>query len=98
MTSEFFLFFLFKSWSKTFLFSLSSLTFVGNGEFGQVFRAELQSPAVPNGRLTVAVKMLKKSSTDLDLADLVSEMEVLKRIRDPNIINLLGCCTQNGPI
>lgn len=33
------------------------------------------------------------------MMDLVSEMEMLKVIgKHMNIINLLGCCTQNGPL
>ena len=36
-------------------------------------------------------------ATDRELADLIQEMEVMKIIgRHKNIINLLGCCTQNG--
>lgn len=33
------------------------------------------------------------------MMDLVSEMELMKMIgKHINIINLLGCCTQNGPL
>ena len=33
------------------------------------------------------------------MMDLVSEMEMMKMIgKHINIINLLGCCTQNGPL
>ena len=36
-------------------------------------------------------------ATELELADLVSEMKTMKRIGShKNIINLIGCCTQNG--
>ena len=36
-------------------------------------------------------------ATEAELMDLVSEMEVMKTIgRHKNIINVLGCCTQNG--
>lgn len=38
-----------------------------------------------------------EDATDRELADLVSEMEVMKMIgKHTNIINLIGCCTQNG--
>ncbi|CAH1731189.1 unnamed protein product [Aphis gossypii] len=48
---------------------------------------------------TVAVKMLKDGHTDSDMIDLVSEMEIMKMIgKHLNIINLLGCCTQDGPL
>ena len=37
--------------------------------------------------------------TDSELMDLVSEMEMMKMIAtDINIINLFGCCTQDGPL
>lgn len=41
----------------------------------------------------------KDGHTDVDLMNLVSEMEIMKIIgQHNNIINLLGCCTQNGPL
>lgn len=80
-----------------FVFSLNLLASIGEGAFGQVYRGELKTPRIPNGHLTVAVKMLKQTATDRELIDLVSEMEVMKQIgQHPNIINLVGCCTQNG--
>uniref|UniRef100_A0A2K6T7K0 Fibroblast growth factor receptor n=1 Tax=Saimiri boliviensis boliviensis TaxID=39432 RepID=A0A2K6T7K0_SAIBB len=74
---------------------------LGEGCFGQVIRAEAfgMDPAQPDQASTVAVKMLKGNASDKDLADLVSEMEVMKLIgRHKNIINLLGVCTQEGPL
>lgn len=55
---------------------------------------------VKNGQTTVvAVKMLKEGHTDEDVKDLVCEMEVMKMIGTHiNIINLLGCCSQDGPL
>ena len=36
-------------------------------------------------------------ATDREMADLIQEMEVMKIIgQHRNIINLLGCCTQDG--
>ena len=50
-------------------------------------------------RSTVAVKMLKEGHTDNDVIDLVAEMDLMKMIgRHINIINLLGVCTQDGPL
>ncbi|XP_040832113.1 fibroblast growth factor receptor 4 isoform X3 [Ochotona curzoniae] len=74
---------------------------LGEGCFGQVVCAEAlgMDPARPDQASTVAVKMLKDNASDKDLADLVSEMEVMKLIgRHKNIINLLGVCTQEGPL
>ncbi|XDA76742.1 hypothetical protein R6Z07F_006886 [Ovis aries] len=74
---------------------------LGEGCFGQVVCAEAfgMDPTRPDQASTVAVKMLKDNASDKDLADLVSEMEVMKLIgRHKNIINLLGVCTQEGPL
>ena len=50
-------------------------------------------------RTTVAVKMLKEGHTDNEMIDLVSEMDMMKMMgRHDNIINLLGVCTQDGPL
>ncbi|XP_053560198.1 fibroblast growth factor receptor 3 isoform X3 [Bombina bombina] len=74
---------------------------LGEGCFGQVVMAESIGidKEKPNKSLTVAVKMLKDDATDKDLSDLVSEMEMMKMIgKHKNIINLLGACTQDGPL
>uniref|UniRef100_A0A3B4GJS1 Fibroblast growth factor receptor n=1 Tax=Pundamilia nyererei TaxID=303518 RepID=A0A3B4GJS1_9CICH len=82
---------------------------LGEGCFGQVVMAEAVGidKEKPNKSLTVAVKMLKVlpcsllfyDATDKDLSDLVSEMEMMKMIgKHKNIINLLGACTQDGPL
>ncbi|XP_056616214.1 fibroblast growth factor receptor 3 isoform X3 [Triplophysa dalaica] len=74
---------------------------LGEGCFGQVVMAEAMGidKEKPNKPLTVAVKMLKDDGTDKDLSDLVSEMEMMKMIgKHKNIINLLGACTQDGPL
>ncbi|XP_034298324.1 fibroblast growth factor receptor 4 [Pantherophis guttatus] len=71
---------------------------LGEGCFGQVVRAEAYG-IDPERPLTVAVKMLKDNATDKDLADLISEMEMMKLMdQHKNIINLLGVCTQDGPL
>ncbi|CAH0562089.1 unnamed protein product [Brassicogethes aeneus] len=71
---------------------------LGEGAFGRVVRAEVTDPP-KNGPTIVAVKMLKGSHSDSEMMDLVSEMELMKMIgKHINIINLLGCCTQGGPL
>lgn len=71
---------------------------LGEGAFGVVFKATARSLSGKDEASTdVAVKMLKDSHTDSDLRDLVSEMEVMKKVgRHANIISLLGCVTQDG--
>ncbi|XP_060747434.1 fibroblast growth factor receptor 4 isoform X1 [Tachysurus vachellii] len=74
---------------------------LGEGCFGQVVRAEAYgiNKDNPDQVTTVAVKMLKDDATDKDLADLISEMELMKGMdKHKNIINLLGVCTQEGPL
>uniref|UniRef100_A0A673Y2P4 Fibroblast growth factor receptor n=1 Tax=Salmo trutta TaxID=8032 RepID=A0A673Y2P4_SALTR len=85
-------------------FSRTRLTLgkpLGEGCFGQVVMAEAIGidKEKPNTPLDVAVKMLKDDATDKDLSDLVSEMEMMKMIgKHKNILNLLGACTQDGPL
>ncbi|XP_067615795.1 fibroblast growth factor receptor homolog 1 [Eurosta solidaginis] len=65
---------------------------LGEGAFGRVVMAEVNNSIV-------AVKMVKEGHTDDDIASLVREMEVMKIIgKHINIINLLGCCSQSGPL
>ncbi|XP_069095326.1 fibroblast growth factor receptor 2 isoform X10 [Pleurodeles waltl] len=74
---------------------------LGEGCFGQVVMAEAVGidKDRPKDAVTVAVKMLKDDATEKDLSDLVSEMEMMKMIgKHKNIINLLGACTQDGPL
>uniref|UniRef100_A0A8C0W114 Fibroblast growth factor receptor n=1 Tax=Castor canadensis TaxID=51338 RepID=A0A8C0W114_CASCN len=74
---------------------------LGEGCFGQVVLAEAigLDKDKPNRITKVAVKMLKSDATEKDLSDLISEMEMMKMIgKHKNIINLLGACTQDGPL
>lgn len=42
-------------------------------------------------------RLLLDDATDCDMANLIQEMEVMKIIgTHTNILNLLGCCTQDG--
>ncbi len=71
---------------------------LGEGAFGQVWKADMRVD--DHSTIGCAVKMLKQSARDPELADLISEMEVMKLIgHHPNIINLIGCATQGeGPL
>ncbi|XP_077593604.1 fibroblast growth factor receptor 1-A-like isoform X2 [Stigmatopora nigra] len=75
---------------------------LGEGCFGRVSSAQAAGlDRERPWRLTrVAVKMLKAADAGPgDLADLLSEMEMMKRIgRHKNIINLIGACTLDGPL
>ncbi|XP_030623102.1 fibroblast growth factor receptor 1b [Chanos chanos] len=74
---------------------------LGEGCFGQVVMGEALGldKDKPHKVTEVAVKMLKSDATEKDLSDLISEMEMMKIIgKHRNIINLLGACTQDGPL
>lgn len=72
---------------------------LGEGAFGRVVMAEAHGLGQGGSNLVVAVKMVKEGHTDTDMASLVREMEVMKMIGTHiNIINLLGCCSQDGPL
>ncbi|XP_046362348.1 fibroblast growth factor receptor 2-like isoform X2 [Haliotis rufescens] len=72
---------------------------LGEGAFGLVVKGVALGIQGMPGNTTVAVKMLKEDATDREMTDLMQEMEVMKFIGShKNIINLLGCCTQRGPL
>ncbi|BES92162.1 proto-oncogene tyrosine-protein kinase receptor Ret-like [Nesidiocoris tenuis] len=48
------------------------------------------------GYTTVAVKTLKDSAGSAELADLLSEYQLLKKVDHKNVIKLLGACTAPG--
>lgn len=48
------------------------------------------------GPTTVAVKTLKEDASGSELADLLSEYQLLKEAQHPNVIRLLGACTSPG--
>ncbi|XP_068709972.1 fibroblast growth factor receptor 3-like isoform X1 [Montipora foliosa] len=79
--------------------NINMLGVLGEGAFGRVMKAEILGlPNMPF-KFDVAVKMLKEDATDHEFADLVSEMETMKTIgKHKNIINLIGACTQGGPL
>eukprot|EP00914_Ancora_sagittata_P013128 GHVO01025579.1.p1 GENE.GHVO01025579.1~~GHVO01025579.1.p1 ORF type:complete len:699 (+),score=42.80 GHVO01025579.1:45-2141(+) len=84
-------------------FSREKLTLgkvLGEGAFGVVLAADASGiMGKRTGVTKVAVKRVKDGATDTELTDLVQELEVMKLIGShTNIINLLGCCTQGGPL
>lgn len=47
----------------------------------------------------MAVKTLKENATDKERADLVAELQIMKTLEPhPNVVKLLGCCTEKEPI
>ncbi|OAD57019.1 Proto-oncogene tyrosine-protein kinase receptor Ret, partial [Eufriesea mexicana] len=69
---------------------------LGEGEFGRVLRAKAVDIGGISGLTTVAVKTLKENACASELADLLSEYQLLKEAQHPNVIRLLGACTTPG--
>nr|XP_033321805.1 proto-oncogene tyrosine-protein kinase receptor Ret isoform X1 [Megalopta genalis] len=69
---------------------------LGEGEFGRVLRAKAVDIGGVSGPTTVAVKTLKENACASELADLLSEYQLLKEVQHPNVIRLLGACTTAG--
>lgn len=72
---------------------------IGKGAFGQVAQGEASQLRGRDGRITVAIKMLKDNPTEKERKDLLSELEVLKKLKPHrHVIKLLGCVTQSDPL
>ncbi|XP_035217300.1 proto-oncogene tyrosine-protein kinase receptor Ret-like [Stegodyphus dumicola] len=72
---------------------------LGEGEFGRVVKGKAKNIAGIPGVTTVAVKMLKENSSEAERKDLITEMNFLKEISHPNVVRLLGACTDDaGPL
>ncbi|XP_039288327.1 proto-oncogene tyrosine-protein kinase receptor Ret [Nilaparvata lugens] len=69
---------------------------LGEGEFGKVLKAQATNIAGIPGVTTVAVKTLKDGAGEAELADLLSEYQMLKELSHPNVIKLLGASTAPG--
>ncbi|XP_078379847.1 uncharacterized protein LOC144662793 [Oculina patagonica] len=71
---------------------------IGNGAFSQVAKATAKN-FHGNQDVTVAVKMLKENAPDSDRKDLLSELELMKKLKPhPYVIRLLGCVTETDPL
>uniref|UniRef100_A0A6Q2Y7Q8 receptor protein-tyrosine kinase n=1 Tax=Esox lucius TaxID=8010 RepID=A0A6Q2Y7Q8_ESOLU len=82
---------------------------LGEGQFGEVHLCEIESPQdLPNlefpfnvrkGRpLLVAVKILRPDASKNARNDFLKEGKILSRLKDPNIIRLLGVCVSSEPL
>ena len=68
---------------------LTVLNKLGEGEFGEVFKARYHGTYV-------AVKQLK-SSDQIALGDFRTEMSTLRKLHHPNAVQFLGACTRKQP-
>ncbi|KAM9839691.1 receptor-type tyrosine-protein kinase FLT3-like [Aulostomus maculatus] len=72
---------------------------LGSGAFGMVVQATAYGINKPGVSQQVAVKMLKEKHQSVEKEALMSELKMLTHIgHHANIVNLLGACTNSGPI
>ncbi|XP_030641458.1 epithelial discoidin domain-containing receptor 1 [Chanos chanos] len=82
---------------------------LGEGQFGEVHLCEIENPQdlpslefpfnVRKGRpLLVAVKILRPDASKNARNDFLKEVKILSRLKDPNIIRLLGVCVSTDPL
>ncbi|XP_004847115.1 epithelial discoidin domain-containing receptor 1 isoform X3 [Heterocephalus glaber] len=82
---------------------------LGEGQFGEVHLCEVENPqdlasldfpvSVRKGQpLLVAVKILRPDATKNARNDFLKEVKIMSRLKDPNIIRLLGVCVQDDPL
>ncbi|XP_036934621.1 receptor-type tyrosine-protein kinase FLT3 [Acanthopagrus latus] len=72
---------------------------LGSGAFGMVVQATAYGINKPGISQQVAVKMLKEKHQTVEKEALMSELKMLTHIgHHANIVNLLGACTDSGPI
>ncbi|XP_067365565.1 epithelial discoidin domain-containing receptor 1 isoform X2 [Channa argus] len=82
---------------------------LGEGQFGEVHLCEIENPHdlptlefpfnVRKGRpLLVAVKILRPDASKNARNDFLKEVKILSRLKDPNIIRLLGVCVSSDPL
>ncbi|XP_012266397.1 tyrosine kinase receptor Cad96Ca isoform X2 [Athalia rosae] len=78
---------------------LKIFNILGEGCFGQVWKCEAQDIAGKTGPIIVAVKTLKENATERERLDLAQELKVMKSLEPhPNVVRLLGCCTEREPM
>lgn len=73
---------------------------IGKGAFSQVAKAvAFLNINGTEGQITVAVKMLKENAPESDRKDLLSELELMKKLKPhPHVIKLMGCITNSDPL
>nr|KAF6452357.1 fms related receptor tyrosine kinase 3 [Molossus molossus] len=72
---------------------------LGSGAFGKVMNATAYGISKTEVSIQVAVKMLKEKADSSEREALMSELKMMTHLGNhENIVNLLGACTQSGPV
>uniref|UniRef100_A0A8C6RDK4 Proto-oncogene tyrosine-protein kinase ROS n=1 Tax=Nannospalax galili TaxID=1026970 RepID=A0A8C6RDK4_NANGA len=71
---------------------------LGSGAFGEVYEGTaIDILGVGSGEIKVAVKTLKKGSTDQEKIEFLKEAHLMSKFNHPNILKQLGVCLLNEP-
>ncbi|XP_060046544.1 proto-oncogene tyrosine-protein kinase ROS [Erinaceus europaeus] len=71
---------------------------LGSGAFGEVYEGTaIDILGVGSGETKVAVKTLKKGSTDQEKIEFLKEAHLMSKFNHPNILKQLGVCLLNEP-
>ncbi|XP_053447517.1 proto-oncogene tyrosine-protein kinase ROS isoform X2 [Nycticebus coucang] len=71
---------------------------LGSGAFGEVYEGTaVDILGVGSGEVKVAVKTLKKGSTDQEKIEFLKEAHLMSKFNHPNILKQLGVCLLNEP-
>ncbi|KAL9964197.1 hypothetical protein ACROYT_G027796 [Oculina patagonica] len=77
---------------------VKNIKVIGKGAFSQVAKATAWNLSGDGEYTTVAVKMLKANAPESDRKDLLSELELMKKLKPhPHVIKLIGCVTKTDP-
>jgi len=72
---------------------------VGKGAFSRVAKATAWNINGNKEYTTVAVKMLKANASESDRRNLLSELNLMKKLKShPHVIKLMGCVTVSDPL
>ncbi|KAL9964204.1 hypothetical protein ACROYT_G027807 [Oculina patagonica] len=72
---------------------------IGKGAFSQVAKATAWDIHGNGGHTIVAAKMLKANAPESDRKDLLSELELMKKLKPhPHVIKLMACITETDPL
>ena len=71
-------------------------TKLGEGQFGEVYKAVLESPT--GTRQEVAVKLVKKGAPQEERLKLLQEVAILGQFRHRHIVHLVGVVSVDEPV